>query len=50
MAVLETTGPRTVVGRQAWVSLGREWRLAYLLSLPVVLVIVIVIYCTLFHI
>src|ERR1700674_3176001 len=40
MAVLETTGLRTVVGRQPWVSLGREWRLAYLLSLPVVLVIV----------
>lgn len=40
MAVVETASRRVVVARQPWVSLGREWRLAYLLSLPVVLVIV----------
>lgn len=40
MAVLETTGRRMVAVRQPLFSLGREWRLAYCLSLPVVLVIV----------
>src|SRR5438105_9323954 len=39
MAVLQTARHRAVAGRQPWFELGREWRLAYLLSLPVVLVI-----------
>jgi multiple sugar transport system permease protein len=39
MAVLETTGRGAVVARQSRVWLGREWRLAYLLCLPVALVI-----------
>ena len=37
--VLGTAAQRAVVRRQPLVSLGREWRLAYLLCLPVVLVI-----------
>src|SRR5438105_1473892 len=40
MAVVETAGHPLVLRSQPWLALGREWRLAYALSLPVVLVIV----------